>query len=271
MLIAIDAGHGIDTAGKRCDKSVDPKETREWTLNSRVANYVQEYLKPYKDCTTYRVDDVSGKTDIPLATRVKTANTKGADLYLSIHHNAAVKLLTTGGGIEAYAYTNGSKESFSWRDDLYKSLIKHTGLVGNRSTPLLTANFYVIKYTKMPAVLLELGFMNSKADTPIIITDEYAQSCAKAIVETIVNKGKLKKDDEHYSVQIGDYKVKANAVNMKNSLKNAKFNAIIKTEQGADGCTHYKVQVGYYKVKANAVALQKALKDMGYKSIIKVY
>ena len=43
--IAIDAGHGLYTAGKRCLKSIDPNETREWVLNSRIAGKVIEKLK----------------------------------------------------------------------------------------------------------------------------------------------------------------------------------------------------------------------------------
>ena len=45
----------------------------------------------------------------------------------------------------------------------------------------------------MPAVLLELGFMDSKTDVPIILTEDYANKCAKAIVEVIVAKGGLTK------------------------------------------------------------------------------
>ena len=45
MLIYIDAGHGRHTAGKRCLKRIDPEETREWVLNSRVADKLQALLK----------------------------------------------------------------------------------------------------------------------------------------------------------------------------------------------------------------------------------
>ena len=45
----------------------------------------------------------------------------------------------------------------------------------------------------MPAVLLELGFMDSSTDVPVILTEKYADQCAKAIVEVLVNKGKLTK------------------------------------------------------------------------------
>ena len=43
MLICIDAGHGLHTPGKRCLKSLDPRETREWRLNARVADKLLVY------------------------------------------------------------------------------------------------------------------------------------------------------------------------------------------------------------------------------------
>ena len=45
MKIAIDAGHGLYTSGKRCLKKLDPNETREWTLNSRIATQVVDHLE----------------------------------------------------------------------------------------------------------------------------------------------------------------------------------------------------------------------------------
>ena len=279
FTIALDGGHGLYTAGKRCDKIVDPKETREWVLNNRICNYIQKYLKDYNGYKLYRVDDTTGKIDVALKDRVKTANSKGADLYLSIHHNAAKYFLKKGGGIEAYCYTSGSSISFTWRDAFYDSLIKYTDLVGNRSTPKTTAGFYVIKYTNMPAVLLELGYMNSAVDTPIILTEEYAQKCAKAIVEVIVKRGKLTKKaipstnssdgTVKYRVQVGAYKVKNNAINLQNKLKKLGYNSIIVTERNSDGSIVYKVQVGAYINKNNAINLQNELKKLGYKSIIK--
>ena len=47
VKIAIDAGHGINTKGKRCLKSIDSKETREWWLNDRIADRLQKKLAEY--------------------------------------------------------------------------------------------------------------------------------------------------------------------------------------------------------------------------------
>lgn len=191
--LALGAGHGINTAGKRCLKSLDPNETPEWVLNDRIADKVENILAGYSGVEVLRLDDSDdGAADIALAARVKNANDWGADFYLSIHHNAGIKG-GNGGGIVAYCYGGGSKASFEWRDELYEALIEHTGLRGNRANPKTTASHYVTRRTDMPSVLLELGFMDSATDVPIILTDEYAHSCAEAIVEVVAQRWDLKK------------------------------------------------------------------------------
>ena len=193
--IALDAGHGLYTAGKRCLKSIDPNETREWSLNSRIAEKVTEKLETYSDYEVLRVDDPTGKTDVPLKTRTDKANKWGADFYLSIHHNAGING-GSGGGIAVYTYIDVDKTTKDWQKAIYDSLIKLTGLKGNRSQPLAQADLHVCRETSMPAVLIENGFMDSTADTPIILTDDFAEKSAAAIVEVLAQKGKLKKKTE---------------------------------------------------------------------------
>lgn len=193
--IVIDPGHGLYTSGKRCLKSIDPKETREWTLNSRIAGKVISKLKSYEGYELLRVDDPTGKTDISLTTRTNKANKWGADFYLSIHHNAGIGG-GSGGGISAFVYPGVDKETLDWQKAIYDSLIKYTGLKGNRSQPLAQADFHVLRETNMPAVLIEDGFMDSTTDTPIILTEDFAEKSANALVEVIVKKGGLKKKNE---------------------------------------------------------------------------
>lgn len=192
--IALGAGHGINSAGKRCLKSLDPKETREWWLNDRVCDYITEGLKAYDGYSLLRTDDWDdGKDNIDLSLRANKANAWGADIYLSIHHNAAGNGIkaTKASGIVAFSHPNGGSASHEWRDELYAALIKHTGLKGDRWDGTLTANFQILRETKMPAVLLELGFMDSTVDVPIILTDAHARKCAAAIVEVLVKRGEL--------------------------------------------------------------------------------
>lgn len=192
--IALNAGHYMGTAGKRCSKSLDPNETREWWLNNRICDKVEEKLKAYEGYQLLRIDDTTGATDLKPKERAAKANTWGADFYLSVHHNAGIRG-GTGGGIVAYTYLNNriDDNTRDWQKKLYDALIRHTGLKGNRSTPLATATFEEVRLTSMAAVLLELGFMDSKTDVPIILSEAYAESCANAIVEVLVSKGGLTK------------------------------------------------------------------------------
>ena len=229
--IALGAGHGAHTAGKRCLKALDPKETREWWLNDRICDYVESCLKAYDGYSLLRLDDSDdGEENVPLATRTSKANAWGADFYLSVHHNAGVNG-GKGGGIVAYMYPGASGTTKAWRDELYDALIAHTGLKGNRSQPKAEGDYYVLRKTKMPAVLLELGFMDSKTDVPVILTDEYAQACAKAIVEVIVRRAKLTKKAAPagglYKVQVGAFAEEQNAAQLAADLKAKGFQAYV--------------------------------------------
>ena len=193
--IALDAGHGLFTAGKRVLKSLDPNETREWFLNARICDCVERLLKSYDGYEIVRVDDTTGNTDVSLSERIKRANEAGADLYLSVHHNAGVNG-GSGGGVVSIAHTNASAVSMKYQKILYDELIKATGLSGNRAAPLPRQNLYVLRETNMPAVLLECGFMDSTTDVPKILSEEFAYASAKGIVNALVIIGNLTKKEE---------------------------------------------------------------------------
>lgn len=184
MKIAIDAGHGLHTSGKRCLKSIDPNETREWSLNSRVASYVCDYLAA-AGVNTMRVDDITGATDVALASRTSAANNAKVDYYVSIHHNAGING-GSGGGPVVFVY-NGqhSAASDTLQANIYNGIVDACGKFGNRSSPLAASNLYVLRKTNMPAVLVECGFMDSTVDTPLILTDDFARKCADGIARGI--------------------------------------------------------------------------------------
>lgn len=184
MKIAIDAGHGLKTSGKRCLKSIDPDETREWTLNSRVAEQVCAHLEQ-SGAETLRVDDTSGAVDAALGTRTGRANAWGADYYISIHHNAGIGG-GSGGGAVVFVYSGShSGKSDILQKNVYDGLIGETGAFGNRAAPLAESNLYVLRHTNMPAVLVECGFMDSTTDTPMILTEAFAAKAAKGIAKGI--------------------------------------------------------------------------------------
>lgn len=234
-IIALDAGHGLSTAGKRCMKSIDPNETREWFLNDRIADRVEELLGNY-DCKVVRVGDTTGKKDISLYNRVKTADNIGAVAYVSVHHNAGIKGGSGGGTVVYYYSSKDVRKEQAQR--LYDHVVSRTGLVGNRSSKVMKKAFYVLKHTDMPAFLIENGFMDSTTDVPIILSAEHAEKTAQGIVDFLVQEYAL-----------------------------VKKNASEGTTEAQKG-TLYRVQVGAFSSKANAEALQGRLKEAGFDSYI---
>ena len=231
--IALTAGHYMDTPGKRCLKSLDKNETREWWLNDRIADKVQKLMEGYTGWELIRTDDTTGKKDISLTARTNAANKFGADFYLSIHHNAGING-GNGGGIVAYIHPAAGAETVAWQKELYAALIEATGLKGNRSQPLATSNLHECRETKMPAVLLELGFMDSKTDVPVILSDKYADQCAAAIVKVLAKRGKLK----------------------------------AKAQDTTSAANLYRVQVGAFSARTTAEALCAELRGKGYDAFV---
>ena len=182
-LICLDAGHGINTPGKRCPKSLDPNETREWWLNNRMAGHAAAALSAY-DCRAMRADDPTGAEDVPLAARAARANDARADLYVSIHHNAGING-GAGGGICLYVATKASDAARRLAQAVYDETVAKTGLAGNRSKGIWEESFSVLTNTSMPAVLGEFGFMDSSTDVPIILTDEFSRKCAEGIAAAV--------------------------------------------------------------------------------------
>ena len=58
MKIALDAGHGLYTPGKRT-----PDDEREWSFNNKVLLACKEELEKYKGVDILRLDDPTGKND----------------------------------------------------------------------------------------------------------------------------------------------------------------------------------------------------------------
>lgn len=191
-IIAIDAGHGMNTKGKRCMKSLDSNQTREWWLNDRIADRVEALLADY-DCKVVRVDDTTGAKDISLSNRVKTANNANADMYISIHHNAGVngKLIghkgNLAGGTVVFYYSSNTERA-KQAQSLYDEVTKLTGLVGDRAEKVKFYGYYVVKNTKMPALLIEDGFMDSPTDVPIILSDDHAKKTAQGICNFLIKE-----------------------------------------------------------------------------------
>src|SRR5690625_1292596 len=154
-VVAIDAGHGINTPGKRT-----PDDEREWSFNSIVAKSIIDNLKKYTGVKTVRLDDPTRKRDVPLQERTNKSNNANADILVSCHHNAITGKWDNWTGTEIYHYP-GSTKGKQLAQALHPSVVKAYGL---RDGGITSANFHMLRESKMPAILIESVFMDSTID-----------------------------------------------------------------------------------------------------------
>ncbi len=100
-----------------------------------------------------------------LTARVRDANSWGADIFISLHTNAAANPNAT--GAEALVYSTSSPVAAPLAEDILYQLTLITGL-RNRGL-LARPNLYVIKRTAMPAVLVEMGFITNSEDAELMV------------------------------------------------------------------------------------------------------
>jgi len=98
-----------------------------------------------------------------LAARVNEANSWGADYFISLHTNASENRRASGS--EAFAFSRNS-QAFILGEDILAGLAAETGL-RNRGMSVRT-NLYVLRRTRMPAVLVELGFISNPEDAALM-------------------------------------------------------------------------------------------------------
>ena len=195
MRIVVDPGHGGKDPG-----AVRKGSAREKELNLAVAKHLYNYLKKQNfDVKLTRDND----TFVTLAGRSKMANEYKADLFISVHTNAAKR--PTPNGFEVYfrsdkatdkeaaeiaEFENGSLQyeetHYSFVDKLLQSLAKNEymnessklaghvrkyvyqepgiGIAVSQSSAIRQANFYVLRGVQSPAILVEMGFISSPKD-----------------------------------------------------------------------------------------------------------
>jgi len=180
--IAIDEGHGGKDAGA-VDEIEESKgdyiRTLEKTLNDKVGNKVIDKLKKLgaKLVITRKNDET-----VSLKARTDLANKERADIFVSIHFNAGS---SQANGIETFKYRNTINPiSHKLAENVHKQLIEATNFTDRG---VKTSGFYVIRYTNMPAILVELGFITNTEEEKIINTDEFQEKVAHAIVVGILD------------------------------------------------------------------------------------
>ncbi len=153
--VAIGAGHGLYTAGKRT-----PDDEREWSFNNKVVKSAIKQLKE-DGHQVLRLDDPTGRTDVPLRERTNKANAWGADILISVHHNAYLGRWGTHTGTETFIYDNASNESLKLAKSVQAKIV---GAYGLYDRGVKRANFHMLRESEMPAILTEGGYMDSTID-----------------------------------------------------------------------------------------------------------
>jgi N-acetylmuramoyl-L-alanine amidase len=168
---------------------------------------------------------------------VKASNNFKADYFVSIHCNSSAD--KTSHGVETYCFLLGGRGE-KLADNIQTSLVSQTGLT-NRGVK--TANFYVLKYTNMTAVLIEAGFMDVMKEASLMLNVDFQKEVARetaiavckylgvTYVPYVEPKPIVKAaPGKYFRVQVGAFTLRTGAEKLQAELKAKGFSAIIKEE-----------------------------------------
>ena len=161
--VCIDPGHGGKDAGAIYEQVL------EKDLTLAIARKVAQRLG-VKAVMTRR-----GDVYVSLRERCKIANGIGARVFVSIHVNSS-SVPPKKGGAEIWYYP-GSKEGRALASIVARKIGAKRGVKAGR--------FYVLKHTRMPAILIECGFINVREDRQRLCDPAYQEWLADCIAEGI--------------------------------------------------------------------------------------
>lgn len=178
MKIYIDAGHnysGYDTGAAG-------NGLREQDITFYIADKLNSLLQKagisVKMSRNNLTDCLGTSLNSSLYARSNEANAWGADLFISIHCNAGGY---NANGTETYCYSTGG-EAYKLAGQVQKSIV---GLCQTTDRGVKTANFAVLKNTKMPAILVETAFITNTYDAEKLKNKQ--ELFAKGIYKGVLN------------------------------------------------------------------------------------
>lgn len=178
------------------------------------------------------VVDETRATDktMSLSERSRMENKTSYDYFISFHRNAFKP--EQANGVETFTYTSQTAKAKELAEKIQRELAK----IGFTNRGVKKANFHVLRKTKAPAVLMEIGFIDNTSDNRIFDNkfNEIVAGITKAILEQLKIKykdlAKSKVDNSSgtmYRVMAGSYAVRENAESQVDRLKKAGFDATI--------------------------------------------
>ena len=247
-IVAIDPGHG----GRDPGAVSEGRQEKDDVL--RLALEVGALLEQNGIQVVYtRTTDVYN-TPFEKATM---ANNSGADLLVSFHRNATPTGEASGAEVLVY-------EDAGLPAELAREILDALEEVGfdNRGV-IERKNLVVLRRSQMPAVLVEVGFIDNQGDNELFDQefDQIAEGIADAILDTISDVETP--EQPLYRVQVGAYRESRYAYAQLQRLLAQGFPAFIIYEDGL-----YRVQVGAFQQLTNAVRMEQELRRMGYNTYI---
>lgn len=183
MKVFINPGHDIDYDSG----AVNPNNgLRECDVAASVGKLVKYYLEAAGcECELMQSDNLaptpagrSSYADRQGLTVTETANEWGADIFISIHCNAAN---TQARGTEVECYGGGSGEELA--ECIQEQIVDSLGTVDRCVKHM--PGLFVLKYTDMPAVLVEMAFIDNDEDAKLLAErqDDFARAIARGITD----------------------------------------------------------------------------------------
>lgn len=166
--ISGDAGHNCFPDYGMIGYKVEDVLTKEvWTyIKEEFSNLTVDVV----DCTPY--DMKYNLIADSLKYRVERANKSNSQLHLSIHFNSGES-----SGIECWIVKSGGIEE-KYGEKITEELSK----IGFKNRGVKTGNIFIIKETKMPAILIQCGFIDSEEDMKLYNGKKIARAIVKAII-----------------------------------------------------------------------------------------
>ena len=190
--------------------------------------------------------------------KAELANEANVDYFVSIHRNSFPEDNVVS-GVESLVYDlSGVKYEMAKNINEQLETVGFVNL-GVKARP----NLIVLRRTKMPAVLVEAGFINSNTDN--LLFDENFQAIAQAIADGIIETLAVQPEtlESNYSVQVGAFRNRNYAENLREELMELDFPARIERGDG-----FYRVRVGNFRTIDEAGRLEQRLKRAGYQTVI---
>ncbi|HMM21615.1 MAG TPA: N-acetylmuramoyl-L-alanine amidase [Selenomonadales bacterium] len=177
-VIVVDPGHGGNNPGATGNGSIEAANNLAVGLKLRD-KLQQAGAKVYMTRETDRnVAPVGSTLGEELQARVDLAESKGADLFVSVHSNDNPDPKIAG----AMTFYSSGKSS-KLASEVQSALVQATG-AANKGTS--SATFYVLRNTTMPSILVEMGFVSNPQEAAKLNDNSYRNKVAQGVFNGLV-------------------------------------------------------------------------------------